>query len=690
MTRFIRSPGIFVCAAACWVGSMKAGNTFPIATNSSVTEIGGKAAYLGSNYLASLVSGTNIVGQLVSTNGQLVGSPVVIGANAGFPPCVSMASARTNGLAAWTDFSIASGVTMFGRLVSASGLGSSFPLLASMGSHGIQSIQAAASDGTNFLVVWKDKSTGGYYGQQVSAVGTLSGSEFLIFTLAGSGNRNVALTFGQTNYLIAWQDGTSGGDQTYGRLISRSGNMGSTFQINTTASSDMNPMAIGFDGTNYLAVWNRSTNYSSGGWPAWQLCGRLVSQSGAPLGTEMTLVTEQASFPALAFDSANYLLAWGYDTTTTNNDQSIHAQFFDCTGYALGPICQPFKSKGSNPPLLPLDGLLFDGQQFLLTATFGTFVLGPTGDVTGFAGGDVYGQFVPRSTTAPVFTNGTAAGGYFQGQLVVVPGMCYTMQISTDLQNWTSVGLLSSTSNRLDLLDQSPVSSQHRLFYRVAVGNLMPASFNFNFHEFASAGNFGSGYSPSVSYPVTLSSYTAYLMVDNDNRLPAVTNVYFSGPAGSGLAGTPGDPNNSYVNLSNAAYQSPFVSSPAIAPGGTWTVNYKGSNQTYSMADPQAASRLVIPLPTASVSGGVLQSVGWSYRNCTNGATLGSAPAYMTGLQVQVDGFSGGRIYDSPQVTPNATNHTLTSTVLWTNVSAIHMAYDDTLGNHYVVTFARP
>jgi len=460
-----------ICAAACALGSVNAANVFPVATNNSVTEMGGKAAYLGNNYLASVVSGTNIVGQLVSPSGQLVGAQVVIGANPGFPPSVAMASGQTNVLAAWTDFSIGSGVTMFGRLVSASGVGPAFPLLASVGSHGVQAVQTAASDGTNFLVVWKDNSNGGHYGQLISANGTLIGSEFLLFTMVGNGARNAALTFGQTNYLIGWQDGAGAGDQTYGKLISASGSVGGTFQINTTGSLDMNPMAIGFDGTNYLVVWNRSLNYSSGGWPNWQLCGRVVSQSGALIGAELTLVTEQASFPTLAFDGVNYLLAWGYDTSTTNNDQGIHAQFFDRAGSALGPIYEPFKAIGSNPPLLPLDGLLYDGQQFLLTATYGAFVLAPTGDVTGFAGGDVYGQFLPRSTMAPIFTNGAASGGYFHGQLTVVPGMSYTMQMSTNLQNWTSVGNLSSTSNRIDLLDPNPVSSQRRMFYRVVVGN---------------------------------------------------------------------------------------------------------------------------------------------------------------------------------------------------------------------------
>jgi hypothetical protein len=32
----------------------------------------------------------------------------------------------------------------------------------------------------------------------------------------------------------------------------------------------------------------------------------------------------------------------------------------------------------------------------------------------------------------------------------------------------------------------------------------------------------------------------------------------------------------------------------------------------------------------------------------------------------------------------------LTSTVNWSNVNAMYLAYDDTLGNSYVISFSKP
>jgi hypothetical protein len=145
----------------------RAAGVFPIAANPAAVEFAGGVAFDGTNYLVGMTSGTNVVGQSVSTAGKLVGSQFILGSNPGFPPAVAMAGGKANCLVAWSDYSISSGVNSFARLVSPSSgpLGSKFPLLASAGTHGLQAIQAAASDGTNFLVVWQDTANTTFYGQ---------------------------------------------------------------------------------------------------------------------------------------------------------------------------------------------------------------------------------------------------------------------------------------------------------------------------------------------------------------------------------------------------------------------------------------------------------------------------------------------------------------------------------------------
>ncbi|MFN3409807.1 MAG: hypothetical protein ACK45B_12475 [Limisphaerales bacterium] len=668
--------------------------TFPVATNPPLLEIGGGAFFGSSNYWVGFVSGTNLLGQRVSPGGQLLGAPIPVGSNPGFPPAAATAGARTNALVVWSDYTMMSGVTMFGRICSADNgtVGTAFPLLASAGSHGFQRVRDAASDGTNFLALWVDAADevddglfAKVYGQFISGAGTLVGSEFVV--ASGSAvHEDVTVAAGRTNYLVAWQQQDGGHYETYCRTVTPSGALGAVTKLSVTPSWDRNPLAAGFDGTNYVVAWNCTTNY--GGPGELMLAGRLVSPSGAPLGPEGFLETDgPATFPALAFDGTHHLILWAANAASTNH--TIRARFLDRLGNAIGPAFTPFTAQGTNPPLLPLKGALFDGNRFLLTATFGSFVTDTNGDIIGFSGGDVQGRFLQRSTTPPVFTNASLVNGHFQGGLLVVPGVTYTLEISTNLTAWQAAGAVSSDgTNVLHLEDEEPATANPRLFVRAAVGWTGAPTLGLFFFEFANGGGFGGGFTPSPAYPVTLQNYSAVLSVANDLNFPPAASVYFTGPAGSGLTNTPG-----WLAMGGnnwRMYQAPPVFSPAAAPGGNWVVHYKGSNVTFTVPDPQAASRLLVPLPTVSVSGDVLQNVSWVYKDAATGAPLGGAPAYVTNIQVQIDSIVGGRIYHSPELPPGTTSHTLTTTVNWSNVSTLHMACADTLGNRYIVSFSKP
>jgi hypothetical protein len=283
----------------------------------------------------------------------------------------------------------------------------------------------------------------------------------------------------------------------------------------------------------------------------------------------------------------------------------------------------------------------------------------------------------------PVFTNATVSGGTFSVQILITSNQLFTIQTSTNLTSWSSVGSETATNKLITLVDPRPTSGFSRQYYRIMLG--AAASYSFFFLEFANAGSFNSNSTPNTTFPVSLSSYSAALQVSDDANYPAATNVFFTGPAGSGLTNAPGDPNNSSMNDNSAFYQSPIVSSPAVAPAGNWTVNYKGSNQTFTVSSP---ANLVIPYPTLTVTGGSLQSVSWVYRDATTGATLGGAPAYVSNIQLQVYGNSSqSSLYNSPNLPPATTSNTLTNPVPYSSISGIGLAYQDTSGNNYVVMF---
>jgi len=679
---------------AGFLSQVSATAVFPIATNPGVLDMAGGVTFDGTNYVVGLFSEGAVAGQRLNLSGEMVGTPVVVGACPVFPPAVALAGGARESLAAWSDVSLSPGVTLRGQRFSPSGgpVGGAFPLLASVGSHGPQEVLAAASDGTNYLVLWRDTTHGGAYAQRVTGSGTLAGGETLVAAVSGeSGNRNFAVVFGRTNYLVAWQTGSNNQNHVYGALVSAGGAVGSVFAINQTASLAQNPIAAAFDGTNFFVVWSRCTELTPQGQPVWKLCGRQVSPGGSPLGSERVLVDESATFPALAFDGTSYLLVWGYESATTSSNITVHARYVGPDGRAQGGIFSPLPRQGGYPPLLPLNGLCYDGTRFLLAATYGAFVLDAQGEITGFSGGDVYGAFIPRSSAPPVFTNVGLANGVLKGELIMVPGLTYTVETSTNLVDWEGVGVVGAgETNRLYFEEAADIMLMPHLFYRVALGVTMPPSFSGFFMHFAQAGGFGSALTPTISYPVTLQGYVITFEVRDDVLFPEAATVQFTGPSGSGVVGVQANAMQTRVEDREATYYSPMIASAQGAPGGPWTVNYAGTNVVLNLPDPQAAARLVVPVPTVNVSGGVLQSVSWVYHNAATGAALSGPPLHLTGLQVQVEGLVGGRLYNSPTLQPGATTHSLNASVSWSNVGAVNMAYDDDLGNHYVVTFHKP
>ncbi len=264
---------------------------FPIATNPAVLEIAGGAVAGSSNYLVGYVAGAELLAQRLAADGRLVGAPLHIGTNPGFPPAAVMAGGRTNCLVAWSDHSITNGVTLFGRMIQpdTGQMGAPFPLLTPPGSRGFQRVLAADSDGDDFLVLWADAADQAgenqftrVHGRFVTGAGVLAGPEFVALT-------GTAVAFGKTHYLLAWQDeeepaGPHDRDHnTYCRTLSPAGDLGSVAKLNTGASRARNPLAIGFDGAHYLVLWNHSP---SGGPKELNLLARAVSQDGSPSGPE--------------------------------------------------------------------------------------------------------------------------------------------------------------------------------------------------------------------------------------------------------------------------------------------------------------------------------------------------------------------------------------------------------------------
>jgi len=293
------------------------------------------------------------------------------------------------------------------------------------------------------------------------------------------------------------------------------------------------------------------------------------------------------------------------------------------------------------------------------------------------------------SFPAPVLTNAALPGnGQLKVVLGVVSNQTYTLECSTNLINWTPRTTLLATNSQIDLVDPDALGRFPRLFYRIRIGRTFGTIFSLHFYMFG--GGFGGAFTPSPGFPMTVHSYAAVFETMNSKTNPPPSSVLFTGPTGSGLSSSPADPAHADAGIGFAQYQTVFRSDPIIPPGGTWTMNFMGSNIVFSVPDPQAASRLVIPVPTVTVSGGNVTGVTWVYKDATTGATLAGPPAHLTGVKVEIDDRNLGRVYDPDEFPPGTTSVTGITGVVWNDLVNLYMVYNDTLGNHYIIGYTKP
>ena len=286
----------------------------------------------------------------------------------------------------------------------------------------------------------------------------------------------------------------------------------------------------------------------------------------------------------------------------------------------------------------------------------------------------------------PKWTNIANLNGFIQAQLITVPGMSYTIQVSSDLVQWNSVFTTNAATNLIMLVDQEPAKSTPRLFLRALVQNVPSTITHFFFTHYAQAGDFGSGLTVNPRFPIYPNGFRAMFDLEGVSSVPSLNNVLFTGPSGSGLNNSAAEEYYGYNNGGGGTFASPTISNPPVALMGEWRVNCAGENYTYY---PNNLPALIVPVPTVVLSNGKIQTVSWVLKHATTGNTITPAPDYISDIQIQIDNRFRGRIYNSPSLSPSVSSHSLSTSINWSDVSNLAFAYDDRDDNHYVIFFNR-
>ncbi|MBM3315689.1 hypothetical protein FJY71_07640, partial [candidate division WOR-3 bacterium] len=129
--------------------------------------------------------------------------------------------------------------------------------------------------------------------------------EFLIDTahLNSPGEvRDPAVGFDGTNFLAVWWDERSGDEALYAARVSPTGEVLDPSGMMVAPSGDGNRLAVAFDGVNYLVVYGANGHMRA----------RRIAPDGIVLEPEVTISDEGQvqETPAVAFDGTNYLVVW--------------------------------------------------------------------------------------------------------------------------------------------------------------------------------------------------------------------------------------------------------------------------------------------------------------------------------------------------------------------------------------------
>jgi hypothetical protein len=224
-----------------------------------------------------------------------------------------------------------------------------------------QLFPALGFDGANFLVVWEDRRTSDYgiYGARVTPAGVVLDSSGFVVSQAENDQENPALGFDGADFLVVWQDYRSGSDgDIYGARVTPAGVVldSSGFVVSQAENDQENP-ALGFDGADFLVVWedHRTSNYG--------VYGARVTPGGVVLDSTGFVISQAANFqgtPALDFDGADFLVVW---QDTRSNYYGIYGSrvtpagvVLDSSGFVI--------SQGGHSQGAPVPG--FDGANFLV------------------------------------------------------------------------------------------------------------------------------------------------------------------------------------------------------------------------------------------------------------------------------------------------------------------------------------
>ena len=268
-----------------------------------------------------------------------------------------------------------------------------------------QQYPVAGFDGTNFLVLWEDCRTKpgepDIFGARVTPAGTVIDTSGIVISLSARGQYTPAVGYDGENFLAVWEDDRSGYTDIYGARVTPDGEVldPQGFAISQAAYWQYYPSLV-FDGTNYLVVWQDYRNDPSDP----DIFGARVTPQGTVLDPDGIAISDavgRQSYPALGFGGTDYLVVW---QDYRNGNYDIYGTRVTTGGLVLNTdgIAISQSSGFQLKPAMEFDGtkylIVWEDYRNTLSDIYGARVMttGAVLDPNGFAISQATsGQYVP-------------------------------------------------------------------------------------------------------------------------------------------------------------------------------------------------------------------------------------------------------------------------------------------------------
>ncbi|HSH16259.1 MAG TPA: immunoglobulin domain-containing protein [Verrucomicrobiae bacterium] len=172
---------------------------------------------------------------------------------------------------------------------------------------------AAASDGTDYLVIWHDNRNGAgldLYAARVTGGGVVLDPSGFAISTALNDQWQAAVAYNGTNYLVAWQDARNGGQDIYAARVTPSGQVLETngLPVATIANDQRVPAVASLNG-DFLVTWQDGRNGAANQ----DIYAARITGGGTLVETNGFVVSNAAnsqSAPANAVVGTNYVVVW--------------------------------------------------------------------------------------------------------------------------------------------------------------------------------------------------------------------------------------------------------------------------------------------------------------------------------------------------------------------------------------------